>query len=230
MVKSSGDGAGAKKARSRPLDGAGDRLADARMAVSRHAVTLFLARGVSATSGDDIAAAAGVSTRTVWRYFRSKESCVEPMLAASAYRFIAPLRRWPLHATFEDFLLEDFAEVPPTPQDLADDALSMGLISLVRDEPALRASWLMVCGQAEQAFVPVVARRLDLPVDEFRVSLSAATAMAAARVVHEEVAVTAVTGVRTYTVEDVVRLLGKAIRASTAEPICDPRPRRAFLA
>ncbi|MEU9222533.1 TetR family transcriptional regulator [Streptomyces sp. NPDC048376] len=193
------------------------------MAVSRHAAALFGSQGVANTTGDDIAAVAGISTRTVWRYFRSKESCVEPVLAASAYRFMTSLRRWPLSASFEDFLIEDLSESSPTPQDLADDIASIRLISLVRDEPALRASWLMVCGQAEQAFTPVIARRLDLPADDFQVRLSSVSAIAAVRVVYEEISVSAVTGVRTYTPEGVIRELGRAIRISSNEPICDPR-------
>ncbi|WP_221349444.1 TetR/AcrR family transcriptional regulator [Streptomyces sp. REN17] len=184
---------------------------------------------MAATSGDDIASAAGISTRTVWRYFRSKESCVEPLLAESAYRFMASLRRWPLSSSFEDFLTEDLSASPPTPQDLADDIASVRIISLVRDEPALRASWLMVCGRAEHAFAPIIARRLDLPSDDFRVSLSAATATAAVRVVHEEISIGAVAGAREYTLDDVVTQLGRAIRSSSNEPICDPRPQRSLL-
>src|SRR5690349_5137704 len=69
--------------------------AEARLAVSRHACALFWERGVAGTSGDDIAAAAGLSTRTIWRYFRSKEACVEPLLAKSVQRFIGVLDRWP---------------------------------------------------------------------------------------------------------------------------------------
>src|SRR5688500_16121626 len=57
------------------------KQAQARLTVSRLACALFWERGVAGTSGDDIAAAAGLSTRTIWRYFRSKESCVEPVLA-----------------------------------------------------------------------------------------------------------------------------------------------------
>jgi AcrR family transcriptional regulator len=215
--------------RERPFDGAADRLADARLAVSRHAAALFWERGVAATGGDDIAAAAGISTRTVWRYFRSKESCVEPLLATSAYRFMASLRRWPLSASFEDFLREDLSDRPATPQELADDIASLRLISLVRDEPALRASWLMVCGQAEQAFAPIIARRLDLPVDDFRVCLSAATATAAVRVVQEEISTEAISGARTYDLDEVITQLGLAIRSSGNEPVCDPRPRRPLL-
>ncbi|WP_267717369.1 TetR/AcrR family transcriptional regulator [Streptomyces sp. CoH17] len=199
------------------------------MTVSRHAAALFGTQGVANTTGDDIAAVAGISTRSVWRYFRSKESCVEPVLAASAYRFMTSLRRWPLSSSFEDFLIEDLSASSLTPQDLADDTASIRLISLVRDEPALRAPWLMVCGQAEQAFSAVIARRLDLPAGDFRVRLSSTTAIAAVRVVYEEISVSAVAGVRTYTPEDVIRELGRAIRITSNEPICDPRPRRPHL-
>ncbi|WP_413801194.1 helix-turn-helix domain-containing protein [Streptomyces iranensis] len=41
---------------------------------------MFWAQGVDATSGDQIAEAVGLSTRTIWRHFRSKESCAEPIV------------------------------------------------------------------------------------------------------------------------------------------------------
>ncbi|WP_413739281.1 helix-turn-helix domain-containing protein [Sodalis sp. RH21] len=72
--------------------------------VSRNAAKLFLERGVAGTSGDDIAAASGLSTRTVWRYFRSKESCVEPLFYAPSLRFIALLREWPFNTSIETYL------------------------------------------------------------------------------------------------------------------------------
>lgn len=45
-----------------------------RLEVSREASRLFWEQGVDATSGDQIAEAVGLSTRTIWRHFRSKES------------------------------------------------------------------------------------------------------------------------------------------------------------
>lgn len=51
-------------------------------------------KGFDATRGDDIAAAAGISTRTVRRYFRSKEACVEPLLKVGELRFAAVLGQW----------------------------------------------------------------------------------------------------------------------------------------
>ncbi|WP_228023027.1 TetR/AcrR family transcriptional regulator [Streptomyces acidicola] len=196
------------------------------MALSRHAATLFWTRGWAATSGDDIAAAGGVSTRTVWRYFRSKESCVEPLLASSAYRFMASLQRWSLSSSLEDFWIRDLTEHPPTPETVFDDIRSMRVICLGHDEPALRASWLMVCGQAEQTFAPIIARRLDRRVDDATIRLSAAAATAAVRIVTEQISLAVVSEASRYDTDEVIAHLSRAIRASTTEPICDPVPRR----
>ncbi|OEV12241.1 TetR family transcriptional regulator, partial [Streptomyces nanshensis] len=49
-----------------------------RLEISREAARLFWKQGVDGTSGDQIAEAVGLSTRTIWRHFRSKESCAEP--------------------------------------------------------------------------------------------------------------------------------------------------------
>src|SRR5690606_33911797 len=80
-----------------------------RLAIARQAATLFLTRGVAGTSGKDIAAASGVSERTVWRHFRTKESCVEPLLSRSALRFTEHMRRWSRRISIEDHLHERFA-------------------------------------------------------------------------------------------------------------------------
>ncbi|SCG02442.1 transcriptional regulator, TetR family, partial [Streptomyces sp. MnatMP-M27] len=43
-----------------------------RLEISREAARLFWEHGVDGTSGDQIAEAVGLSTRTIWRHFRSK--------------------------------------------------------------------------------------------------------------------------------------------------------------
>ena len=166
---------------------AGTKHAEARLAVSRYACVLFWERGVSATSGDDIAAAAGLSTRTIWRYFRTKESCVEPVLAKSADRFIAILGRWPHELSLADHLAADSVQHPLVQPDIDDEVSAMRIATMSTSEPALRTAYLMVHDQMEQGFIPVIADRLQLPEDDLTVRLCAAAVTGAFRVIDEDV-------------------------------------------
>lgn len=136
------------------------RRPDARLQVSRLAAELFWREGVSATRGEDIAAAAGISTRTLWRYFRSKEACIEPVLEEFGRRFVAVLAAWPLTATIEEFLGMPGIAGPVVYS--VDDVLAMRMIRLGFDEPALRSSWLMVCDDAERQCAQIFGLRLGL--------------------------------------------------------------------
>jgi len=89
--------------RGRPPESDAQR-ARRRLAISHHAVRLFREQGVAATSGEQIARAAGVSERTLWRLFRAKEACVEPMLTISLADFVAVLRSWPAHLELDEHL------------------------------------------------------------------------------------------------------------------------------
>ena len=59
-----------------------------RLEISREAARLFWEHGVAATSGEQIADAVGLSVRTIWRYFRNKESCAEPVVVQSVEKFM----------------------------------------------------------------------------------------------------------------------------------------------
>jgi len=195
---------------------------DARLTVSRHAARLFLEHGVAATSGDDIAKAAGLSKRTVWRYFRSKEACVEPLFAVSALRFASVLRRWPHESSIEAHLHAAIRPHEQTQQEIEDDVLAIRLIALIPDEPALRTAWLMSCHLGEAHLIAVVARRAHRPASDFEVRLCAASVMAAVRVVDEDVSTAAITHSRTFTLPEVIDQLAKAIRTACTLPICGP--------
>nr|WP_306432866.1 helix-turn-helix domain-containing protein [Streptomyces harenosi] len=71
-----------------------ERKAEIRLEIARAAVDLFVSQGVTATTGEQIGRAVGVSARTVWRYFPSKESCVRPLLAAGVDVIAARLGQW----------------------------------------------------------------------------------------------------------------------------------------
>lgn len=75
-----------------PMDGLRERKkARVREEIAGAALRLFLERGFEATTIDDIAAAAEVGRRTVFRYFPTKEDVAFPDYAARLARFEALL-------------------------------------------------------------------------------------------------------------------------------------------
>jgi AcrR family transcriptional regulator len=189
--------------------------AAARLAVSRHACALFWERGVSATSGDDIASAAGLSTRTIWRYFRTKESCVEPVLAKSLDRFLAVMDRWPPELSLAEHLAADVVTHPLAPQDVDDEVSAMRIATMTPVEPALRTAYLMVHDEMERGLIPVVAKRLDLPDHDLTVRLCAAAVTGAFRVIDEDVSRTVVVDRIQVTQSEALALMDRAIRDAT---------------
>ena len=192
-----------------------DKQAEARLAVSRIAAALFWERGVAGTSGDDIAAAAGLSTRTIWRYFRTKESCVEPLLAKSADRFLETANRWPHELSLTEHLAADMLSHPLSPQDIRDEVSAMRLATMTPSEPALRTAYLMVHDQMEHGLIPVFAGRLQLPEDDLTVRIYAATVTAAFRVVDEDVSMAGIVHKQKFTQEQGLALMDRAIREAT---------------
>lgn len=189
--------------------------AEARLAVSRLACGLFWEKGVAGTSGDDIAAAAGLSTRTIWRYFRSKEACAEPVLAKSVGRFVTVLDRWPPELSLAEHMAADAVAHPFSEQDIADEVVSMRIASLTATEPALRTAYLMAHDQMERGFIPVIAKRLDLPEGELTVRLCAAATTAALRVVDEDVSTAVVLNHRTIDQQEALAMIDRAILDAT---------------
>lgn len=191
------------------------KQAEARLAVSRHACALFWERGVSATSGDDIAAAAGLSTRTIWRYFRSKESCVEPVLFLSAQRFIAQAYRWPAELSLAEHMAADMAEHPLGEQELADEISALRIATMSAEEPALRTAYLMVHDEMERGFVPIVAERLGLPDGDLTARLCAAAVVGAFRVIDEDVGRRVIVDKEKVSQSEALALIDRAVRDAT---------------
>lgn len=194
----------------------------AKLAVSRHAADLFWKHGVDGTSGEAIAEAAGISKRTVWRYFRSKEACVEPLLLATGLRFVGHLRDWPRGETLETYLHATMRSFTEGDQTIRDGIAAVRIVAMLHKEPALRSAWLMACRQAEEELVPVVAARADRTPDDFDVKLCAAAMMAAIRVVDEEISSAAIHKGRRFEQSETTDRLAAAIRAASTLPICDP--------
>lgn len=192
----------------------------ARLEVSREAARLFLEHGVAETSGDDIAAAAGLSTRTIWRYFRTKESCVEPLFSLSARHFTAVLQDWPRHAPIEDVLDAGFAS--QSAQEIADGLLVVRLVARLPEEPDLRAAWLVSSWETEERLVAIIADRLGRSAADFEVRLCAAAVAAAIRIIDETISLAAITYGQKFTLAEINGRLAGAIREASTLPFCDP--------
>jgi AcrR family transcriptional regulator len=157
-----------------------------RLDISRHAVRLFAEQGVAATSGEQIARAAGVSERTLWRYFRSKESCVEPLLTQTIDAFQAVLRAWPPELDLAEHLR---AAYTPVDDSSRPDLLAvLSVVRMTRDEPALRAVYLVLSERAEATFAEVLAERMGRQPDDLTVRVRAAALNAALRVATDHLA------------------------------------------
>ncbi|MFJ3670857.1 TetR/AcrR family transcriptional regulator [Streptomyces sp. NPDC090106] len=164
-----------------------ERKAEIRLEIARAAVDLFVAQGVAATTGEQIGQAVGVSARTVWRYFPSKESCVRPLFSAGIDVIVECLREWrpgqPLEHLFDRRLAVDpgFVAGP-------ERATVGGLVRLTRTEPGLRAIWLQTYDEAEPAFARALAERAGLPAGDLRPAIQAALFNAALRAAVEHYA------------------------------------------
>jgi AcrR family transcriptional regulator len=161
------------------------RRAATRREIAREAVRLFTGSGVAGTSAEDIAAAAGISIRTLWRYFPSKESCVLPLLTGGIELTARHLRAWRPNQTASDLLDAMLADADELSADR--DAL-LDLVRLTGTEPGLRAVWLDAHRQAEPVFAEALAQRAGLPAPDLDTTVQAAMINAALRTAVEHYA------------------------------------------
>ncbi|MEU0843267.1 helix-turn-helix domain-containing protein [Streptomyces sp. NPDC005962] len=195
-----------------------------RLEISREASRLFWEHGVDATSGDQIAQAVSLSTRTIWRHFRSKESCAEPIVAQGVEWEMRALRSWPRHLSLEVHLAAEVAgyENAADAEDHSDSLLAVRMIRLADHEPSIRTAWLMACDQVEREMTAIIAKRLGRPADDLAMRLHGAAASAAFRVVNEELGAAALRGVVPVDFEvDVIRRVARAMRDATGGAIGD---------
>ncbi|ARF54610.1 TetR family transcriptional regulator [Streptomyces gilvosporeus] len=169
------------------------RKAATQQEIARTAAALFAERGAAVTA-EEIARASGVALRTFYRYFRTKEDAVAPLLAVGVRDWIDDLAAQAeggdgggADAPPVREALERAARRALTPADPpATEALhwTRGLLRVMPGDPALRAVWHRVHHDSEEALKPVLARLTG--ADPLTVRLAAAAANTAMRVAVEE--------------------------------------------
>lgn len=159
-----------------PTDWRARKRAATRRAIQEHALRLFLDRGYEATTVEEIAAAAGVSHMTFFRYFPRKEDVVEsddydPMIV----ELIAarPADEAPLTAIHRA-VRQGLAAILPADRDAV-----LVRTRLVLRTPALRARNWRSQDATRDLFAAALARRAGLAAPDLRITVLAAAALAA---------------------------------------------------
>lgn len=134
----------------------------ARRAVNREiadaAMALFATQGFDATTVDQIAEAAGVSRRSFFRYFATKEDVVLGDLVERGRRIQAALATRPAGEAPWDAIRAALLVVRDADGD--DDAALLATARMLHDTPSLRARHLEKQIAWQELLVPELARRL----------------------------------------------------------------------
>ncbi|MEU0600989.1 TetR family transcriptional regulator [Streptomyces sp. NPDC006393] len=127
------------------------RKAATQLEIADAAAELFATRGPDGTTAEEIARHAGVALRTFYRYFRSKQDAVSPLLATGADRWRALLEATEPGTPLPRALEAAVEQALSAPDEKAAQALlrTRGLLRAATDDPALRAVWYRV--NVEQA-------------------------------------------------------------------------------
>jgi AcrR family transcriptional regulator len=151
------------------------KKAATRQSIQDHALRLFAERGYDATTVEEIAAAAGVSHMTFFRYFPRKEAVVE-------------------YDEYDPMLEELIAARPPDERPLTalHAAIRAGLEAilatdrdalllrtrLVLSNPALRSRNVIAQDTTRELFARALARRVGLSAPDFASTVQASAALA----------------------------------------------------
>lgn len=131
-----------------------------RTEITDAAVRLFIAHGFERTTIDEIADAVGVSRRTVFRYFGSKEDLILGDLAHRGEAIAAALERRPVSEDAWTALLSAMGEARGIG---ADPATDLALARMMRDTPSLRARHLEKRLRWQELLVPLLTARITAP-------------------------------------------------------------------
>jgi len=129
-----------------------------RDAISHAAWALFAAGGYEATTVDEIAARAGVSRRTFFRYFSTKEDVAVGTSDAYAEEFLAAFRARPAREAPLDAIRHALRSMVLA---RAEDAAAVrAIIRLLRESPTVRRAMLARNARMEERLADLLAERL----------------------------------------------------------------------
>jgi AcrR family transcriptional regulator len=167
------------------------RKAQTRLEIAQSALELFVRDGYDAVPAEAIAAEAGVSLRTFYRYFQAKDEVLSPIVTRGTETLAARFAARPPDETLAEAFAAAFREMrPPEERQRAPR-----LIPLLTEVPVLRARWLADLRTIEGAFAMVVKQRTPTPLSDADAELTGAILATALRIALERAASEDATGV-----------------------------------
>ncbi|QLY34851.1 TetR family transcriptional regulator [Nocardia huaxiensis] len=156
------------------------------MDIARTAARLFAERGTAAVTAEEIAAESGVALRTFYRYCRTKEDAVEPMLAAGAQRWLRIIAEGPQHLPTLAEL--EAAAVRALTFEGADEDLEVtrGLLRAMDTDNALRAVWHRINLEGERELRLALTDLASGNTDDLQIRLIAAAIAGSIRIAVEQ--------------------------------------------
>ncbi|WP_020499692.1 TetR/AcrR family transcriptional regulator [Sciscionella marina] len=146
-----------------------------RTTIAEHAWRLALEHGMDGITVDGIARAAGVSPRTFFNYFATKEAAIVALVQVSTRQAVEQLRERPAHESLEqafDAVLEG----------TAGEASMLGVAEMLGANPGLLPHLHAALEQPGLLMREVIAERTGTKPDELYPAVAAAALAAAYRV------------------------------------------------
>jgi AcrR family transcriptional regulator len=159
---------------------------ETRRALAQAGLELFVERGYEATTLADIADEAGVSTRTIFAYFPSKEDILFSSLQAARDALARALAERPLgqdaFGALREFILSSEHEKTE---------LDLKLEQVIAGDETLRSHKRARIAQLQEVLAAAIADDLGAPPDDLRANVAAASLTAAFEVLERQERVTA---------------------------------------
>lgn len=140
---------------------------DELLAISRRCATVFADAGDSSPTVARLAEAAGMSQRTFYRYFATKEDCLRPVFADGNRAFAEALAAEPPETGLAEAMLRAFDRAFAA----STDEEARALMRAVFADDSLRRIWLQATYEITELLRPGVAALLGAPADDVRTTV-----------------------------------------------------------
>lgn len=146
---------------------------DELLAISRQSAAVFVEAGGSSPTVACLAETAGISERTFYRYFPTKEDVLRPVFDAGNHAFATALTAQPRRTELADAVVNAFDLTFAS----STDAEARDLMTVVFADPALRRIWLQAAYETTDLIRTGVARLLGTGRDDLTTTVACGQAV-----------------------------------------------------